>query len=380
MPHEYPSLNDFPPLKNDLLLRAARGEKTERAPVWIMRQAGRYLPEFREVRKSHEFFDICRTPDLATEVTLQPIRRYTGLLDASIIFSDILVIPQAMGMEVLMNPGPSFPDPLNVPADVDKLRKVVDVEKELGYVYKAITQTRMALAGEVPLIGFCGAPWTLFVYMIEGGGSKTYQKVKTWIFKYPEESKALLLRIADVCVDFLVGQVKAGAQLLQVFDSNAGELSPHDFDHFSRPTLVHISTNVRKRLAAENLPSVPLTLFAKGANYALASLAETAGYDTLGLDWLVDPAEARRLVKGKVALQGNMDPNVLYGGRDAIESTVKRMCAGFAVDGGSQAWIANLGHGITQGGMRRLETGCCRRRIYTCVRLKGQAERGDRLV
>jgi uroporphyrinogen decarboxylase len=170
-------------------------------------------PEFRELRKSHEFFEICRTPDLATEITLQPIRRYSGLVDASIIFSDILVIPQAMGMEVLMTPGPSFPEPLETPADISKLNKVVDVDKELGYVFKAITQTRMALAGEVPLIGFCGAPWTLFAYMIEGGGSKTFQKVKTWIFKYPEESKALLMRIADVCVDFLVGQVKAGAQV-----------------------------------------------------------------------------------------------------------------------------------------------------------------------
>lgn len=173
----------------------------------------KHNPEFRELRKSHEFFEICRTPDLATEITLQPIRRFSGLIDASIIFSDILVIPQALGMEVLMNPGPSFPDPLNTPADVEKLTKVVDVEKELGYVFQAITQTRIALAGEVPLIGFCGAPWTLFAYMIEGGGSKTMQKAKTWLFKYPEESKALLLRIADVCVDFLVGQVKAGAQV-----------------------------------------------------------------------------------------------------------------------------------------------------------------------
>ncbi|KAF7331778.1 Uroporphyrinogen decarboxylase [Mycena kentingensis (nom. inval.)] len=354
----------FPPLKNDLLLRAARGEKTERAPVWVMRQAGRYLPgehlsphlrrvnpppEFRELRKSHEFFEICRTPDLATEITLQPIRRYSGLVDAAIIFSDILVIPQAMGMEVLMNPGPQFPDPLNTPADIAKLREIVDVDKELGYVFKALTQTRIALDGEVPLIGFCGAPWTLFVYMVEGGGSKTYQKVKTWIFKHPEESKALIMRIAEVCIDFSVGQVKAGAQLLQVFDSNAGELSPYDFDTFSRPSLEHIARGVRARLAAENIPVVPLTLFAKGANHAIGSLAESSGYDTLGLDWLVDPAEARRLVKGKVALQGNMDPNVLYGGRDAIESTVKRMCAGFLTDGGPQAWISNLGHGITPG-------------------------------
>lgn len=165
------------------------------------------------MRESHEFFEICRTPDLATKITLQPIQRYKGLVDAAIIFSDILVIPQAMGMEVLMNPGPYFPDPLVTPADTSKLSDVVDVQKELKYVFDAITQTRRELNGEVPLIGFCGAPWTLFAYMIEGGGSKTLQKAKTWLYKYPEESKALLLRIADVCVDFLVGQVRAGAQV-----------------------------------------------------------------------------------------------------------------------------------------------------------------------
>lgn len=168
--------------------------------------------EFRRVRENHEFFEICRTPALATDITLQPIRRYSGLIDAAIIFSDILVIPQAMGMEVIMNPGPFFPHPLDTPLDADKLQQHVDVEKELGYVFAAITQTRTELAGEVPLIGFCGAPWTLFGYMVEGGGSKTLQKAKTWLYRYPEESKALLMRIADVCVDFLVGQVKAGAQ------------------------------------------------------------------------------------------------------------------------------------------------------------------------
>lgn len=170
-------------------------------------------PEFRKVRENHEFFEVCRTPELATEITTQPIRRYSGLIDASIIFSDILVVPQALGMEVQMTPGPHFPDPLNTPADIEKLTKVVDVNKELGYVFEAITMTRKALNGEVPLIGFCGAPWTLFAYMVEGGGSKTLQKAKTWLFQYPEESKALILRIADVCVDFLIGQVKAGAQV-----------------------------------------------------------------------------------------------------------------------------------------------------------------------
>ncbi|KAF8639637.1 hypothetical protein AX17_000902 [Amanita inopinata Kibby_2008] len=342
----------FPPLRNDLLLRAARGERTERAPVWVMRQAGRYLPEFRKVREGHEFFEVCRTPDLATGVTIQPIRRYSGLIDAAIIFSDILVVPQAMGMEVQMNPGPHFPDPLGTPDDAQKLRATVDVDKELGYVFDAITQTRRELAGEVPLIGFCGAPWTLFAYMVEGGGSKTFQKAKTWLFKYPEESKALLMRIANVCVDFLVGQVKAGAQLLQIFDSWANELSPHDFATFSLPSLIHISSSVRARLAQLDSP-VPLTLFAKGANQSLSLLASQAGYDVLGIDWCIDPAEARRVVaaalKGTnktIALQGNMDPSVLYGGHDAIEAAVKRMCEAFGKQGG---WIANLGHGITPG-------------------------------
>ncbi|KAJ3569347.1 hypothetical protein NP233_g5110 [Leucocoprinus birnbaumii] len=337
----------FPPLENDLLLRAARGEAVERAPVWVMRQAGRYLPEFRKVRESHEFFEVCRTPELATLVTLQPIERYTGLLDASIIFSDILVIPQAMGMEVQMNPGPHFPEPLVTPEDVNKLSPVVDVNKELGYVFEAITMTRKELKGRVPLIGFCGAPWTLFAYMIEGGGSKGFQKAKTWIFRYPEESKALLLRIADVCVDFLVGQVKAGAQLLQVFDSWASELSPHDFKLFTFPTLQRIAEGVRSRLVAEKLPVVPMTCFAKGANHSLGLLAEHGGYDVLGLDWCIEPAEARRIVGDKVTLQGNMDPILLYGGRDAIESAVKRMSEGFNSSGGG--WIANLGHGITPG-------------------------------
>ncbi|TBU32161.1 uroporphyrinogen decarboxylase [Dichomitus squalens] len=339
----------FPPLKNDLILRAARGEETERAPVWVMRQAGRYLPEFLAVRAEHGFFEICRTPELAKEVTLQPIRRYSGLLDAAIIFSDILVVPQAMGMEVLMNPGPHFPDPLVTPADIEKLTKEVDVDKELGYVYEAITHTRKALNGEVPLIGFSGAPWTLFSYMIEGGGSKTFQKCKSWLFKYPEESKALLDRIADVCVDFLVGQIKAGAQLVQVFDSWAGELAPHHFEEFSLPSLQRISSGVRAKLAAENIPAVPMTLFPKGANSQIALCAEKAGYDVVSIDWCIDPADARRAAGYKVALQGNLDPNVLYGGRDAIEREVKRMAERFRGGKKAKAWIANLGHGITPG-------------------------------
>lgn len=206
--------------------------------------------EFRKLRESHEFFEICRTPTLATEITLQPIRRYSGLIDASIIFCDILVIPQAMGMEVLMAPGPVFPDPLNTPADIEKLTRHVDVRKELGYVYEAITMTRMGLKGEVPLIGFCGAPWTLFAYMIEGGGSKFFQKSKTWLFKYPEESKALLMRIADICVEYLVGQVKAGAQVRSY-------LTLSDHDHtltLEPPSCCKYSTRGRVNCRPTTLP------------------------------------------------------------------------------------------------------------------------------
>ena len=294
------------------------------------------------------------------------MRHYTGLLDAAIIFSDILVIPQAMGMEVIMQPGPHFTDPLSTPEDIKKLKTDVDVHKamELQTVFDALTLTRTELKGEVPIIGFCGGPWTLFAYMIEGGGSKSYTKVKSWLFKYPEESKVLLNHIATVCVDFLVGQAHAGAQvrlpflsttvftrsnktpkLLQVFDTNAGELSPHDFYTFAFPVLQRIAKEVKSRLAADGY-DVPMTLFAKGANYAIAASAEQTEYDALSLDWRVEPSEARQLVKGKVALQGNLDPDILYGGREAIEAAVKRTAESF---GGSKGWIANLGHGITPG-------------------------------
>ncbi|KAF9183345.1 Uroporphyrinogen decarboxylase in heme biosynthesis [Haplosporangium sp. Z 767] len=332
----------FPPLKNDLILRAARGEKTERAPVWVMRQAGRYLPEFRAERVENDFFKICRTPELATKVTLQPIDRYDGLLDASIIFSDILVVPQAMGMTVEMVPGkgPHFPEPLVLPADMVRLTKDVDVHKELQYVFDAITMTRHALNGRVPLIGFVGAPWTLMAYMIEGGGSKTLSKAKEWIFKYPKESHELLGRITDVCVDFLVGQVRAGAQMLQVFESWGGELGPHDFELFSLPYLAQIATRVKAKLGKDE--AVPMTVFAKGSWYALDKLS-VIGYEAVSLDWTHTPESAKAITKGRVTLQGNMDPNVLLGGDEAIVAAVERMVRGF---GSSERYIANLGHGI----------------------------------
>ncbi|WVR04944.1 uroporphyrinogen decarboxylase [Kwoniella sp. DSM 27419] len=340
----------FPPLKNDLLLRAARGEETERAPVWVMRQAGRYLPEFLEIRKTHSFFECCQTPELASALTLQPIDRYPRL-DASIIFCDILVVPQALGMEVYMEPskGPVLPQPLVTPADLARLRENVDVQKELGYVFDAVTMTRKGLGGRVPLIGFCGAPWTLMAYMCEGGGSKTFEKSKSWLYKYPEESHALLRRIADVCADLLVGQVLAGAQMLQVFDSWAGELTPHHFMTFALPALLHISHKVRHVLKSLGHPGVAMTLFAKGANtpstFRLIADPAVTGYDTLGLDWTVDPVDVREWVGPKVNLQGNFDPTVLYGEKEGIEREVERMSERWKQARGG--WIANLGHGIT---------------------------------
>ncbi|KAG8536281.1 hypothetical protein GDO81_026721, partial [Engystomops pustulosus] len=203
----------FPPLKNDTFLRAARGEECRHVPVWCMRQAGRYLPEFRETRAAQDFFASCRSPEVCCELTLQPLRRFP--LDAAIIFSDILVIPQALGMEIRMEPGrgPVFPEPLKGPEDLQKLKVTVDVSQELGYVFQAITLTRHKIAGQVPLIGFTGAPWTLMTYMIEGGGSNTMSKAKRWLYQDPGASRQLLQQLTDVIVDYLVGQVAAGAQV-----------------------------------------------------------------------------------------------------------------------------------------------------------------------
>ncbi|KAF2836595.1 uroporphyrinogen decarboxylase [Patellaria atrata CBS 101060] len=342
--------HEFPPMKNDLLLRAARGEQVERPPMWVMRQAGRYLPEYHEAKGDNDFFTCCRTPSIACTLTLQPIERYAGLIDAAIIFSDILVIPQAMGMEVIMvdKKGPHFPSPLTSPSDpqyAEILSREVDVKEKLSYVFEAITLTRKKLGGRVPLIGFCGSPWTLLAYMVEGGGSKIFQQAKTWLFKYGQSSHPLLQKIAGLCVEFLAQQVIAGAQIVQVFDSWAGELSPSCFAEFSLPYLKHIADTLPTRLAELEQDKVPMIVFAKGAWYALESLCNT-NYDVIGLDWLHAPAEAYAIAQahGKV-LQGNADPGVLYGGHDAITKVVEEMVQGFGR--GKQGWIANLGHGIT---------------------------------
>jgi uroporphyrinogen decarboxylase len=254
-----------------------------------------------------------------------------------------------MGMEVKMvdGKGPTFDQPLRSPTDgqYEKvMAKNVDGKAELDYVYKAITLTRWKLAGRVPLIGFCGAPWTLLCYMVEGGGSKIFKEVKTWIYKYPEESQALLKKISSICVEHLAQQVVAGAQLVQVFDSWAGELSPSSFKDFALPQLRFIAEKLPGRLKELNEEVVPMTVFAKGAWYALEDLC-AIGYQVVGLDWLHSPAEAVKVARGRVTLQGNADPGVLYGDHKAITKVVEEMVQGFG--GGKRRWIVNLGHGIT---------------------------------
>ncbi|KNC51653.1 uroporphyrinogen decarboxylase [Thecamonas trahens ATCC 50062] len=304
-----------------------------------MRQAGRYLPEYRAVSQANGFFNICRTPELACEVTLQPLRRFE--YDASIIFSDILVVPQAMGMEVQMvkGKGPVFPAPLESPEDMQsRLEFKPDVASVLSYVYEAIALTRTNIGGAVPLIGFVGAPWTLMAYMIEGGGSKTHSKAKKWLYIHKAASHQLLQAITDVVVAHLVEQAKAGAQLLQVFDSNAGALTRELYDEFGLPYLTQIATRVKSALGAA---AVPMTAFARGAHWALHDLSYSF-YDVLSIDWTIDPEYARTQTGGRVALQGNIDPCYLYASDEDLVAAVGTMLSAF----GPTGYICNLGHGI----------------------------------
>lgn len=340
-PYLRTTLENMPPMKNDLLLRAARGETVERIPVWMMRQAGRYLPEYHKVRATADFFTICRTPKLACEITLQPLERYPKL-DAIIIFSDILVIPQAMGMncDIVKGKGPVFEDPLKTPDDIKKLNLNPNIEETLGYVFDALNVTRVAANGRVPLIGFTGAPWTLLSYMIEGGSSRTLHNAKKWLYSYPEVCKNLLQVIAEIAVKYLVGQVKAGAQLLQLFESWGGELSMEMYNQFSLPYLKFIVTETKKELKKLNL-SVPMTIFAKGQNHSLEALSK-ADFDVISIDWIIDPRKARELTGNRVTLQGNLDPGCMYAPKHIMEENVKKMCSRF----GKQRYIANLGWGM----------------------------------
>jgi uroporphyrinogen decarboxylase len=320
-------------LRNDLLLRALRKEKVERPPVWMMRQAGRYLPDYIKLRDKYDFFTRVQTPELATEITLQPVDQVG--VDAAIIFSDILVIPQAMGVEVLMEEGkgPSLPKTIKTQQDIDALN-TENAEEHLKYVLDALSLTKKELNGRVPLIGFAGAPWTILCYMVEGKGSKTWDKVKQFAYTQPELAHALLQKITAITISYLKAQVKAGADTVQVFDSWAGSLSPEDFKTFAQPYLLQIADAVKD--------NAPVILFPKGTWYALKDLSQSSA-SGIGLDWTITPQFARELTNNNITLQGNFDPARLLAPIPQIKRWVQEMIDGF----GSQNYIANLGHGIT---------------------------------
>jgi uroporphyrinogen decarboxylase len=320
-------------LKNNLLLRALNNEAMERPPVWMMRQAGRYLPDYIKLRNKYDFFTRVQTPELACEITLQPIDQVG--VDAAIIFSDILVIPQAMGMEVLMEEGkgPSLPEVIRTEKDIEALI-TEGVEDSLDYVMNALALTKKELNGRVPLIGFAGAPWTLLCYMIEGKGSKTWDKAKQFAYTEPALAKLLLQKITNTTITYLKAQAKAGADIVQVFDSWAGSLSPEDFKHFSAPYLVQIADALKDE--------VPVILFPKGSWYALEDLSFSSAKG-IGIDWTLSPAMARTFSGNRITLQGNFDPAKLLAPVPQIKKWVKEMIDGF----GTRQYIANLGHGIT---------------------------------
>jgi uroporphyrinogen decarboxylase len=319
-------------LKNDLLLKALKQETVDRPPVWMMRQAGRYLPDYIKLREKYDFFTRVQTPELATAITLQPVDQVG--VDAAILFSDILVIPQALGVEVLMEEGkgPSLPKVMRTRADIEAL-STTEAEHKLDYVLRAIALTKQELQERVPLIGFAGAPWTIFCYMVEGKGSKTWSKAKSFAYTQPELAHALLEKITDITIDYLIAQARAGADALQVFDSWAGALSPADFNTFAFPYLDRIATAVA--------PHAPVILFPKGSWYAIRDLAGTAA-SGIGMDWCITPREARERA-GRKTIQGNFDPAKLLAPIPVIKKEVKEMIDGF----GKDAYIANLGHGIT---------------------------------
>lgn len=319
-------------LQNDLLLRAAKGEKVERTPVWLMRQAGRILPEYRAVRESVSgFIELAQTPELAAEVTLQPVDLLG--VDAAIIFSDILVIPEAMGLpyEMVEKRGPWFPNTVASEADLKKLR-IADGANDLNYVIKAIEITKKNLNGRVPLIGFAGAPWTIFAYMIEGSGSKTFSKARAMLYREPAFSHRLLQMITDSTINYLKAQIEAGADLIQIFDSWAGILGPDQYEEFSLRYISQI---------CDAIQDVPKTVFAKGAFFARESMGKL-NCETIGLDWNMGIAESRKFIGPNKTLQGNLDPAALYGSPEQVREATQNMMEQFR---GSRH-IANLGHGV----------------------------------
>lgn len=328
-----------PALKNDRYLRALLKQPVDMTPVWMMRQAGRYLPEYKATRaEAGDFMSLCKNAELACEVTLQPLRRFP--LDAAILFSDILTIPDAMGLGLYFETGegPRFKKPITCKADVDKIG-LPDPEGELQYVMNAVRTIRRELKGDVPLIGFSGSPWTLATYMVEGGSSKAFTKIKKMAFAEPAILHALLEKLADSVTEYLNAQIAAGAQSVMIFDTWGGVLSPRDYKEFSLQYMARIVDGLTRESDGRK---VPVTLFTKNGGMWLESIAAT-GCDAVGLDWTIDIAEARRRIGDKVALQGNMDPSMLYASPERIEQEVGTILEGY---GNGSGHVFNLGHGI----------------------------------
>lgn len=318
--------------KNDLFLRALRGKEVQRPPVWMMRQAGRYLPEFMALKEKYDFFTRCQTPELAAEITLQPVKRFP--IDAAIIFSDILVIPQAMGLpfEMKAEIGPYLEKPVENVADINKLADG-NANENLQYVFDAIKLTKENLNNEIPLIGFAGSPWTIFCYSVQGRGSKNFDKAKSFAFSNPKAAHDLLQKITNVTIEYLKEKINSGADVIQLFDSWGGMLSPKDYNEFSYPYITQIVDALYEQ--------VPVIVFAKGCWYALEEMSNSNA-SALGVDWTITPQMARELTKFKITLQGNFDPSRLLSKPETISKMVKEMIDDF----GTYKYIANLGHGI----------------------------------
>ncbi len=330
----------FPELKNDRFLRALLRQPVDVTPVWMMRQAGRYLPEYRATRaQAGDFLSLCKNTELACEVTLQPLRRYE--LDASILFSDILTIPDAMGLGLYFETGegPKFKKSLRSAEDIEKL-PVVDTARDLSYVTDAVAMIRRELNGSVPLIGFTGSPWTLATYMVEGGSSKDYRRTKAMMYDQPEVFQILLDKLVDSIIDYLNAQIRAGAQAVQIFDSWGGALA---HDAYLKHSLLPMKRIIDGLIKEHDGRQVPVILFTKGGGQWLEAMVDS-GAQALGLDWTTDIADARARVGDRVALQGNMDPSMLYASPDRIRQEVGTILKAF---GPGEGHIFNLGHGIT---------------------------------
>lgn len=331
-------------LKNDRFLRALLREPVDTTPVWMMRQAGRYLPEYRATRaQAGDFLSLCKNTDFACEVTLQPLRRYA--LDAAILFSDILTIPDALGLGLYFETGegPKFHKTVRTEQEIAQLPKL-NSKVDLSYVMNAVSTIRSALGGEVPLIGFSGSPWTLATYMVEGGSSKEFRFTKQMMYAQPELLHALLDHLAESVIDYLNAQIEAGAQAIQIFDSWGGALAHREYQEFSLQYMQKIIAGLKREHEGRKIPVI---IFTKGGGQWLEPMVAT-GADALGLDWTTSLADARQVVQGRVALQGNLDPATLYGSAATIEKAVKSMLDDAYRNGEKTGYVANLGHGITQ--------------------------------